>query len=71
MPRRFEFVQGSSAKFWEVGAVCCDVTVRFGRLGTVGQTLTKPFADPAAARKHVEKLITSKVAKGYVELVLK
>lgn len=69
MPRRFEYVKGASAKFWEVGTVCCDVTIRDGRLGTVGQVLTKPFPDPATARMHVEKLIASKVAKGYVELV--
>ncbi|MCE9603300.1 MAG: WGR domain-containing protein [Planctomycetia bacterium] len=69
MNRRFEFVEGTSAKFWEVSTVCCDVTIRYGRIGTAGQPLTKSFPDPAAARKHVEKLIASKVAKGYVELV--
>jgi DNA ligase-1 len=35
--RRFEFVGGTSAKFWEVSMEGSDVTVRFGRLGTVGQ----------------------------------
>lgn len=69
MTRRFEFIGGSSAKFWEVSAVCCDVTVRYGRLGTAGQSLTKSFGDPAAVRKHVEKLIGEKTAKGYVECV--
>ncbi|MGC3967607.1 MAG: WGR domain-containing protein [Pirellulales bacterium] len=67
MTRRFEFVSGSSAKFWEVGTVCCDVTIRYGRIGTAGQSLTKSFPDPAAARKHVEKLIAEKTAKGYRE----
>jgi len=67
LTRRFEFIGGSSAKFRQVRTVCCDVTVRFGRLGTAGQSLTKSFADPAAARRYVEKLIGEKTAKGYVE----
>jgi len=67
MTRRFEFVGGSSPKFWQVRTVCCDVTVRFGRLGTDGQSLTKSFTDPSADRKHVDKLIAEKTAKGYVE----
>ena len=67
MSRRFEFVGGSSAKFWEVNASGCDVTVRYGRLGTAGQSLLKSFTDPAAAHKHAEKLIAEKTAKGYVE----
>lgn len=68
MTRRFEFVGGNSAKFWEIDLVCCDVTVRYGRLGTAGQSLTKSFADPAAARKHVERLIGEKTAKAYREV---
>ncbi len=70
MTRRFEFVGGSSAKFWEVNVVCCDVTIRYGRIGTAGQSFTKPFPDPAAARKHVEKLVAEKTAKGYVETAM-
>ncbi|MBA4020721.1 MAG: hypothetical protein C0483_26485 [Pirellula sp.] len=71
MTRRFEFVGGTSAKFWEVGTVCCDVLIRYGRLGTAGQSLTKPFPDPAAARKHVERLIAEKTAKGYIECAVR
>jgi DNA ligase-1 len=67
MARRFEFVEGSSAKFWEVSASGKDVTVRFGRLGATGQTQTKSLPDPAAAQRHVEKLVAEKTGKGYVE----
>jgi predicted DNA-binding WGR domain protein len=67
MNRYFEFVGGSSAKFWEVAVNGCDVTVRFGRLGTVGQTQTKTLEDAPAANKHAEKLIGQKLEKGYVE----
>ena len=67
MIRRFEFVGGSSLKFWKFDLVDCDFTVRYGRLGSFGQSQTKSFADPAAARQHAEKLIEQKLAKGYYE----
>ena len=65
--RRFELAQGKSAKFWEISTNGNDVTVRFGRLGTSGQTQTKTFADSAAAQKHADKLIAEKTGKGYTE----
>jgi DNA ligase-1 len=65
--RRFEFVGGSSAKFWEISVDGTDITVRFGRIGTGGQQQTKSFADAAKARQHAEKLIAEKTGKGYVE----
>ena len=65
----FEFVGGSSAKFWEIGVKGRDATVRFGRIGTQGQTRVKTLPDAAAAAKHAEKLIASKTAKGYAETV--
>jgi DNA ligase 1 len=65
--RYFELVDGNSAKFWEVARSASDVTVRFGRIGTNGQTQTKSLASADAAAKLAEKLITEKTAKGYVE----
>lgn len=65
--RHFELVEGKSAKFWEISAAGCQVTVRFGRIGAEGQTQTKTFADAAAAARHVQKLIDEKTSKGYVE----
>ncbi len=67
MTRRFEFVSGTSAKFWEVSVAGCDVTVCYGRLGTSGQTQTKKFPDPAVAQRHADKLIGEKTRKGYRE----
>jgi DNA ligase-1 len=66
--RRFEFQAGTSRKFWEVSARGVEVTVRFGRLGTPGQTQEKSFADEAAAQQHVAKLIREKTDKGYQEV---
>ncbi len=67
MSRRFEFVSGTSAKFWEVSVAGCDVTVCYGRLGGSGQTQTKKFPDAAVAQRHADKLIGEKTRKGYRE----
>lgn len=65
--RHFEFISGSSRKFWEISLSENTFTVRFGRIGTLGQSQTKRFADEAQARRESEKLIAEKVKKGYVE----
>lgn len=66
-PRRFEFSEGSSDKFWEVAIEGNNVTTRYGRSGTHGQSTTKEFADAGAAEKYAAKLVQEKTAKGYVE----
>ncbi len=66
--RRFEFADGSSDKFWEIAVAGAEVTVRYGRTGSNGQTNTKTFPDEAAAAKHADKLITEKTEKGYEEI---
>ncbi len=66
-PRYFEYVGGSSSKFWEVSQFGCEMTTRWGRIGSAGQSQVKSFADEAAAAKAVERLIGEKTAKGYVE----
>ncbi|WP_177320224.1 WGR and DUF4132 domain-containing protein [Lentzea waywayandensis] len=63
--RRWELVSGGSAKFWEVGQAGAVVTVRFGRLGTAGQSQTKELTSKAAATAHVAKLVAEKEKKGY------
>jgi DNA ligase-1 len=63
--RRFELVEGSSSKFWEVARDGCAVTVRYGRIGTDGQAKTKEFPSEEQARRHADGLIEEKVAKGY------
>jgi len=62
--RRFEFVGGSSDKFWEVAINGNEVVVCYGRNGTSGQTDTKTFPDVAAAIKHAERRVAEKVKKG-------
>jgi len=65
--RHFEFVGGSSRKFWEISLAGNSFTVRFGRIGTPGQSQTKTFADEARAKREADGLIAEKVKKGYVE----
>jgi DNA ligase 1 len=67
-PRRFTYVGGGSDKFWEINVSGGQVTVCYGRNGTAGQSITKSFADAAAAQKHADKLIQEKTCKGYVEV---
>jgi predicted DNA-binding WGR domain protein len=65
--RYFEFHDDKSAKFWEVSLEGTAVTVRYGKIGTNGQSQTKEFADAGVAAKHVTKLVAEKTGKGYVE----
>ncbi len=65
--RYFEFIDGKSSKFWEIGVDGCEVTVRYGRIGNDGTTRTKELSDDEAAGRHADKLIEQKTAKGYVE----
>jgi len=65
--RLFEFVEGTSSKFWEVWVEGRDVTTRWGRIGTDGQTKTKTFKDESAAQAEMAKLIKEKTGKGYQE----
>jgi predicted DNA-binding WGR domain protein len=69
--RYFEFIGGSSRKFWEVAVQGNSFTVRFGRIGTAGQSQTKTFADEAKAKREAEGLIAEKLKKGYTETARK
>jgi predicted DNA-binding WGR domain protein len=66
--RRWELVADGSAKFWEIGRNGTEVTVRYGRLGSAGQTKVKDFTTDALAVAHVDKLVAEKVKKGYGEI---
>jgi predicted DNA-binding WGR domain protein len=66
--RRFEFIGGSSKKFWEISQAGVSIKVRFGRIGAAGQEQTKSFATASAAEREAERLIAEKVKKGYIEI---
>ena len=67
LKRYFEFTGGSSRKFWEISLSGDCFTVRFGRIGTLGQSQTKKFANEINARREFEHLIAEKTKKGYFE----
>lgn len=67
-PRYFEFEDDKSSKFWEITLSGSDVTTRWGKIGTDGQSKTKPFGSPAKAQAEYDKLIEEKTGKGYVEV---
>jgi NAD-dependent DNA ligase len=63
--QRYEYVDDKSSKFWEVRIDGNNVEVRYGKIGTSGQSLTKDFDDGTAARKHADKLTAEKLKGGY------
>lgn len=66
--RRFEFVEGSSSKFWEPEVQGNTFIVTFGRIGTAGQRKEKAFPDEEAAQREYEKKVAEKVREGYREV---
>ncbi|HKW71639.1 MAG TPA: DUF4253 domain-containing protein [Candidatus Dormibacteraeota bacterium] len=66
--RRFEFVGGTSSKFWEISQTGTEVTVHFGRIGSDGQTQTKNFDSWDEAAERVRKLVAEKLREGYKEV---
>jgi predicted DNA-binding WGR domain protein len=65
--REFQFVEGSSSKFWAIELDGNRFTVTWGRIGTAGQTQTKEFSTDAEAKKQYDKMIAEKEKKGYTE----
>src|SRR5688572_29295010 len=66
--RRFEFVEGTSAKFWMAGVEGSNFVVVYGRLGTSGQRKEKAFPSEDAAARELEKKIAEKLREGYCEV---
>jgi DNA ligase-1 len=66
-PRYFEFVEGTSNKFWEIKLDGTSVRTRYGKIGTGGQQTLKEFDDDAKANKEYDKLVAEKTKKGYEE----
>ncbi len=65
--RKLVFMDAKSSKFWNIDLDGNCHTVTYGRTGTNGQSKTKEFASDDKAKKDFDKLVASKMAKGYVE----
>jgi predicted DNA-binding WGR domain protein len=66
-PRYFEFVEGTSNKFWEIKLDGTSVRTRYGKIGTGGQQTLKEFDSTDKANKEYDKLVAEKTKKGYEE----
>ena len=64
----FELVEGSHSKFWVVQISGLNYFATFGRIGTAGQTQVKSFTFERQCEMYAEKMIASKLAKGYVKV---
>lgn len=62
---RLVLQDGKSDKFWECRVDGDAVEVRYGRAGTDGRRQRKEHGDSAKASAEAEKLIASKLKKGY------
>ncbi|MEM6788867.1 MAG: PQQ-binding-like beta-propeller repeat protein [Myxococcota bacterium] len=63
-----EYRDAKSQKFWEGETRGRTLTVRFGKIGTAGQTKTQELANAAAAEAELVKKAASKTKKGYEEV---
>jgi predicted DNA-binding WGR domain protein len=68
MTQYFEFKDEKSAKFWQITQKTNAIQVRFGKIGTNGQTSEKNFDTAELAQKEYNKLIKEKTGKGYLEM---
>ena len=62
---RYEFVEGTSNKFWEFVVADSAFIAHWGRIGTEGRITIKQFDSPEAAKKEAYSVIQSKRNKGY------
>lgn len=66
----FSDPNGAEHKFYEVTVDGADLTIRYGRIGTDGQTSKKTFADAAKAQAEADKKLREKRKKGYEDAVM-
>lgn len=66
--RRFEYIQGNIARFWEIGRRGGTLTTVSGRIGAAGKTRTRELADYMAAEQEFDRLVRDHLRRGYVEV---
>ncbi|MHB8899821.1 MAG: STM4015 family protein [Thermoguttaceae bacterium] len=65
--RELVLMDAKSSKFWNIELDGARHTVTFGRIGTAGQSQAKDFPSADKAKADFEKLVASKLKKGYVD----
>jgi len=66
--RRFEYIRGNQAKFWEVVRKGAVITTASGKIGKTPKKKTKQHADYMAAEQEFDRLIRDHLRRGYVEV---
>ena len=69
--RMFEFRSDEVEKFFGIDLVGRMLTVRYGRIGTDGETKSRAFSDEIEAVVLYDHLVAEKLGKGYVEVAKK
>ncbi|MCI0357400.1 MAG: DUF4240 domain-containing protein [Planctomycetaceae bacterium] len=67
MKREFYLQDDKSNKFWTIELSGNTHTTTHGRIGTKGKETRKEFATDELAQRDYDKLVASKIKKGYVE----
>ena len=62
---RYEYAADGSSKFWDIELDGSSLVLRWGRIGTQGQSQRKEFASRALAERELEHLVAEKTHKGY------
>lgn len=65
--RYLEFTDAKSSKFWEINVSGKKIEVRYGKIGTDGQSAVKALDTSTEAKVQADKLVLEKTKKGYVE----
>jgi len=60
-----EFQEGTSRKFWQVTVSGSEVSIRFGRISSDGQSSVKKFPDAKKAQEFADRQHQVKLSKGY------
>ncbi len=68
MKTYLEYQDEKSHKFWEIQVNDNSHIVRYGKIGSDGRTSTKTFDSEEKAKTDAERLIKSKIKKGYTEI---
>ncbi|MBE9228572.1 WGR domain-containing protein [Phormidium sp. LEGE 05292] len=61
-----ELSDDRSHKFYEVTVNAFDVIIRYGRIGTIGQTNRSTYSNLQKAQAEADKKINEKLKKGYL-----
>ena len=63
---RYVFSDNKSNKFWEIASKEDKLIVRYGRVGTRGQSQIKTFTDNEKVENEKQRLVKEKKVKGYI-----